>query len=108
MASESGRTEKPKGRGARTISVMIAGQKFSLKSDAAEERVQAIAAHVDAKIREAQSRTRTADSQVHAVLAALQIAEALFDERDALQGLKTQVRAKGQALLAFLEKKGGV
>lgn len=90
------------------MTVTIGGQKFSLKSDAAEERVLAIAAYVDTRIKEVQRLTRTADSQVHAVLAALQIAEALFDERDALHGLKSQVRIKGHALLSFLEKKAGV
>lgn len=108
MATEAGKGERGKTKGPRTVTVTIGGQKFALKSDAVEERVLAIAAHVDARIKEAQRHTRTADSQVHAVLAALQIAEALFDERDSLARLKTQVRTKGRAILTFLEKKAGV
>jgi cell division protein ZapA len=93
---------------ARPVTVTIAGQRYTLKSDGDEVRVRKIAGYVDARIREVAQKTRTQDSQAHAILAALQIAEELFAARESGAELKRRVQEKGRALLRFLEQKAGV
>jgi cell division protein ZapA len=88
----------------RQVAVQIAGQRYVLRSDAEEEAVQELAAFVDARIKDIQRQTRAADTQALATLAALQIAEELFDARRATAELKRQIREKGQLLLQMLER----
>ena len=92
----------------RPVSVQIAGQKYTLRSDAEDAKVRALASFVDARFKEIQRQTRTADTQALAILTALQIAEQLFGEREATAALKKQIRDKGHFLLQFLEREGGV
>jgi cell division protein ZapA len=92
----------------KQVTVTIAGQKFVLRSDADEETVKELAGYVDARIREIQRLTRTADTQSVATLAALQIAEELFGEREAQALLRKKIRDKSQALLQYLEREARV
>jgi cell division protein ZapA len=92
----------------RQVAVQIAGQRYVLRTDDDEESVKRLASYVDARIRDIQRQTRTADTQALATLAALQIAEELFSERDARSSLKKQIRDKGKALLQFLEREARV
>src|SRR5687767_6863403 len=62
----------------RPVTVTIAGQRFALRTDTEEAAVQKLAAFVDARVKETQKATRTADTQSVAILVALQIAEELF------------------------------
>jgi cell division protein ZapA len=92
----------------RPVTVMIAGQKYTLRSDEDEQKVRALAAFVDQRFREVQKQSRAADTQDVAILTALRIAEELFADRAETGKLKRQIREKGQALLQFLERQGGV
>jgi cell division protein ZapA len=92
----------------RQVTVQIAGQRYVLRSDADEAAVKELATYVDARIRDIQRQTRTADTQALATLAALQIAEELFGEREARATLKKQIRDKSRALLQFLEREARV
>jgi cell division protein ZapA len=92
----------------RTVAVNIAGQRYVLKSDGDDDAIKQLATYVDARIRDIQRQTRTADTQALATLAALQIAEELFGEREAQAALKKKIRDKGQALLQFLEREARV
>src|SRR5688500_4096172 len=92
----------------RSVSVQIAGQKYTLRSDAEESEVKALAAFVDGRFRQIQRQTRHADTQALAIMTALQIAEVLFGERKETAALKRQIREKGRSLLQFLEREGGV
>ena len=92
----------------RPVTVMIAGQKYTLRSDAGEESVRALAAFVDGRFREVQKQSRAADTQAIAILTALRIAEELFADRAETGALKRRIREKGQALLSFLERESGV
>ena len=65
----------------RSVTVQIAGQKYTLRSDAEEDRVRALAAFVDGLCKDVQKQTRAADTQAVAILTALRIAEELFGER---------------------------
>ncbi len=106
----------------RAVTVQIAGQKLGLRSDADEASVREIAAYVDARIRDVQRQGKAADTQAIVVLAALQIAEELFnarrlaaeqklevsEARRALTDLKRRVRDKSRSLLDFLEREARV
>jgi cell division protein ZapA len=92
----------------RSVTVQIAGQRYSLRSDGDDESVKELASFVDARIRDIQRQTRTADTQALATLAALQIAEELFGERRAQAALRKKIRDKSQALLQFLEREARV
>ncbi len=92
----------------RTVTVVIAGQRYNLRSDADDKTVQELAAYVDARVREVQKATRSPDTQALAVLAALQVAEELFTERRANAELKKKIREKSQTLLALLEREARV
>jgi cell division protein ZapA len=89
----------------RQVAVQIAGQRYVLRSDEGEEEtVRELAAYVDARMRDIQRHSRTADTQAVATLAALQIAEELFGERKATSELKRKIREKGRLLLQYLER----
>ena len=92
----------------RQVAVQIAGQRYVLRTDADEEQVQKLASYVDGRIRDIQRQTRTPDTQALATLAALQIAEELFGERQAQASLRKKIRDKSQALLQFLEREARV
>jgi cell division protein ZapA len=94
--------------GSPTVTVQIAGQRYALKSSGDEERTKRIAAFVDGRIKDVSRHTRTVDSHAHAILAALQIAEELFDAKDATVELRRRVRDRTRTLLRFLEQKAGV
>ncbi len=88
----------------RSVSVQIAGVRYALKTDEDDRFVKAVAAFVDAKIREAQKHTRSPDTQAVAVLAALQIAEQLFEERRQAGELRRKIREKSQSLLDSINR----
>jgi cell division protein ZapA len=88
----------------RSVSVQIAGLRYSLKTDEDDRWVKTLAAYVDGKIREAQKHARTPDTQAIAVLTALQIAEELFTERRETAELRKKIREKSQSLLDYLER----
>jgi cell division protein ZapA len=88
----------------RSVSVQIAGVRYSLKTDEDERWVKSIAAFVDTKMRDVQKHTRTVDTQSVAVLAALQVAEELFAERRDARELRKSIREKSQSLLDYLER----
>ncbi len=88
----------------RSVSVQIAGQRYSLKSDGDDHAVKQLASFVDGRIK----ATKTADTQAAAVLAALQIAEDLFKEREAVAELKQKIRDRSKSLLHFLEREARV
>ena len=92
----------------RSVSVQIAGNRYSLKTDEDDRVIKAIAAMVDGKMRDVQKHTRTVDTQALAVLAALQIAEELVTERDATRELRKSIREKSESLLDYLEREARV
>jgi cell division protein ZapA len=68
--------------GERTlVKVRIGSEEFSLRSDRPEEYTRAVAEHVDRALREVLSSGAIVESHKAAVLAALSIADELFQER---------------------------
>jgi len=82
----------------RSVTVQIAGQKYSLRTDDDDRLVRAIATYVDGKFREIQKVTRNPDTQAVAILTALQAAEDLFRAREETAALKGRVRDKTRSL----------
>ncbi len=88
----------------RSVTVEVAGQKLTLKTEASEAYVQSLAAFVTEKIAEVKASTRTFSTQALAILAAMNIADDLFQARLAGRELRQRVREKSERLLALLEK----
>ena len=88
----------------RSVAITIAGQKYTIKSDATDAYVQALAGRVDAKIKEVQRGAKTAPPQAVAVLAALQLADELERERQRRTELRKRVRERTRALRQYLDR----
>jgi cell division protein ZapA len=86
----------------RSISISIAGQKYTIKSDAEESYVHSLADLVDEKIKQVQRGAKTASRDAVAVLAALQIADDLVRERNGRAELRRRVREKSRAIRALI------
>jgi cell division protein ZapA len=64
-----------------SIKVTICGEDYSIRSEAPPEHTRAVAAYVDAKIREVLESATVVESHKAAILAALQITDELFQSR---------------------------
>lgn len=88
----------------RSVAVTIAGQRYTIKSDAEEAYVQSLAQIVDDKVKEVQRGAKTAAPQAVAVLAALQIADDLMRERTRRTDLRRRVREHSRNIRAWLDR----
>jgi cell division protein ZapA len=90
----------------RLIQVEIYGQRYSLRAEDEAEAgyVEQLAAHVDKKMRELAASTPTVDSFKVAVLAAVNIADEYFQERQRWQSVEGQVREKAEKLGTLLDE----
>ena len=88
----------------RSVAVTIAGQRYTIKSDAEESYVQSLAQMVDDKVKEVQRAAKTAPLQAVAMLAALQIADELMRERGRRTDLRRRVREHSQNIRAWLDR----
>ena len=88
----------------RSVAVTIAGQRYTIKSDADEAYVHSLAELVDEKMREIQRAAKTAPPQAIAVLTALQLADELVRERRGRAELRSRVRAETRAIRQVLDR----
>ena len=88
----------------RSVVVHIAGQRLVVRSDADEAYIQRLAGYVDERVGEVQRSSKRVPSQSLAILAALNVADELFQERDKRAELKQQIREKSRAVLSYLDK----
>jgi cell division protein ZapA len=95
----------------RSVAVTIAGQRYTIKSDAEESYVQSLADLVDAKVRELQRGAKAASVHAVAVLAAMQLADELRRSRDELDRerdrraqLRHRVRETSRHIRALLDR----
>ncbi len=79
--------------------VTICGEDYNIRSDSTPEHTRAVAAYVDAKIREVLESAAVVESHKAAILAALQITDELFEARsgqgevaDAMKTLSGELR----------------
>jgi cell division protein ZapA len=92
----------------RSVTVQVAGQRYTLKTDQDDRLVKSLSAYVDNKFRDVQKASRSPDTQAVAILTALQVAEELFQTRQEAADLKKSVREKARTLLDYLAKVGRV
>jgi cell division protein ZapA len=86
----------------QSVSVEIAGQNLSIRSDEGPEYVQELADYVDAHLREIGGGRRSYSLQRVALLVAMQIADELFREKDLRQRYRAKVEARLEGLEAAL------
>ncbi|MFH0901183.1 MAG: cell division protein ZapA [Pseudomonadota bacterium] len=91
----------------RSLSVDIAGQRFTVRTDADESYVRSLAEFVTDKLEEARKGSKTVATQSLAILAALNIADDLFQTKRMEKELRRRVREKSHAILELLEKEAG-
>ena len=89
-----------------SVTVQIAGEQHVLRSDAPVEYTRAVAAHVDATIREL-GPGNTLEPHRVAILAALVITDELFRVREELRGLREEVDRRSAILAELLEQDAG-
>lgn len=87
----------------RSVKVSVAGQKIALRTDAKPKYVKELASFVSAKMEEVKSGGKTVTTQSLALLAALQIADELYQLRKSQEQLKRQVKERTQRILRYLE-----
>lgn len=87
----------------QSVSVEIAGQVLSIRSDEGPEYVQELADYVDAHLREIGGGRRSYSLQRVALLVAMQIADELFREKDLRQRFRAKVEARLESLEAALD-----
>jgi cell division protein ZapA len=82
--------------------VTICGEDETIRSEAPPEHTRAVAAYVDAKIREVLDSASVVESQKAAILAALQITDELFEARKDHSGLATEMETLSGELRRWL------
>ena len=85
--------------------VHIAGQRFAIRSDAEDDYVHALAEYVDEQLGAVKKGSRRIVApHRQAILAALNIADELFQERKKRDTLRQQVRKRSKAIMASLDQ----
>ena len=87
------------------VQISIFGQEFSVKGPADPEYIQKIAEYVDGKMREVQSGFSSTQSSTRiAILAAMNIADELFNARQSGDVDSTAVEQKISSLIDFIDE----
>lgn len=86
----------------RSVRVSIAGQSFSVRTDADSRYVRKLASFVDTRFDEAKQSGRAVTTQSLALLAAMSIADELHQLRESQAQLKRRVREKSETILRVL------
>jgi cell division protein ZapA len=88
----------------RSVAVTIAGQRYTIKSDAEEAYVHSLAGLVDERMKTVQRAAKTAPPHAVAVLAAMQLADELLRERGLRASLRQKVRERSRNLRQILDR----
>jgi cell division protein ZapA len=88
----------------RSVTLEVAGQRFTLRTDADQGYLDALAVFVNEKIGEVKTSTRTFSTHALAILAALNIADELFQTRHKQAELRRRVREKAIRIGELLDK----
>ena len=87
----------------KSVKVQVAGQTLSLRTDAKQRYIKELADYVTAKIDQARSTGKIATTQSLALLAAMTIADELYQLREEKQRLERQVRERTERILRYLD-----
>jgi cell division protein ZapA len=88
----------------QTIRVEIYNQTYSIRSDGDNEYIMHLAEYVDGKMREISSGTLTVDSLKVAILAALHVADELFQLRTAQAQADAQLAVRSAECAEMLDR----
>ena len=87
----------------RSITVHIAGENLSLKTDRDERFLQDLADYIGDKVEDIRRGARGVPSHRVYLLVALQLADELFAERENARALCDEVSARSELLLGLLD-----
>src|SRR4030095_1700023 len=87
----------------QSIRVEIYNQTYSIRSDGDNEYIMHLAEYVDSKMREISSGTLTVDSLKVAILAALHVADELFQLRNSQAQTDAQLAARSAECAEMLD-----
>jgi cell division protein ZapA len=104
MADNGGTPAKTTG-GSAKVKIEIYDQIYNVNAEGQdEEHLKELAAYVDGKMREVAQATRIVDSVKVAVLAALNIADEIFELRERQQTIDGPLRKRVEKCVALIEK----
>ena len=83
---------------------MLAGQKFAVRTDARPKYVRELAAYVTQKMEEAKLSGKVVTTQALALLAAMSIADDLFQQRESEKKLRREIARQSKKILRYLER----
>lgn len=90
----------------RTVTrVEIAGDEYTIRSETSAEYIRACARHVNETIDEIMSQGRLVEAHKAAILAAMALADQLFQARAEAETLRTRLVEKSARLLDEIEDK---
>ncbi len=87
----------------RLIEITVFGQTFSVKTDAEEAHVQAVAQYVNEKMEEILRKTRSVSTLNVAILTALNIADDLLKEKEQRKALLREVEIRSKDLVERID-----
>ncbi len=88
----------------RSVRVSIAGNKFSVRTDAKPKYVRDLAAYVEQKMTEAKGDRSGMSTQTLVLLAAMSIADELKQSQEEQRGFRREVRERTTQILKTLER----
>ncbi len=90
----------------RTITtVTIAGEEYAIRSEASEDYTRECARHVNRTIDQIMSRGRLVEAHKAAILAALALADQLFQARKETEAVRHAVTERSSRLLSEIDEK---
>ncbi len=92
----------------RTVTrVEIAGDEYTIRSEASEAYTRECARYVNETIDQIMSQGRLVEAHKAAILAAMALADQLFQAREEAETVRTALTERSAALLAEIGEKGG-
>jgi cell division protein ZapA len=85
------------------VTVEIGGEEYKIRAQASPEYTQECAAYVDRKLGEIMKGASLVHAHKGAILAALALADELFQTRAELEALRTEVSKRSDALVTRIE-----
>ena len=82
----------------RVVEIKVFGQIFSVKTDAEEAHIQAVAQHVNEKMEEVLKKTRSVSTLNVAILTALNIADDLLKEKEIRTAILREIEVRSKDL----------
>jgi cell division protein ZapA len=89
---------------AKSVEITIANAQYTIKTDADEAYIQSIARFVNSKIDEIQNKTRSVSTLNVVILAALNIADDLFREKEKNERYSREIGDRSKNLVGVIEK----